>query len=210
MPSGLVGPAPSVVASVAPQAGVSVAPEARAERRRGWGCLTSVGLAGAAFVLAVVVVAIALLRGQDVKSVDPSGKVEFYGSAGQEYSQEEIEKRQSSLERDLARLKEQAAQASTGRNVASVNLAGTWQGQDPAFQYSIQQYGSSIVIHEMTAYGITAVGHGTVSGNRVQLSYEAYNLTTGVASLELVDQRTLTGVFHNNVYGPLATTLTRL
>lgn len=201
------------VAPAPPQAPPAAPPQATvAERRRGLGCLSSVGLAAAALVLAAVVIAIALLRGQDVKSVDASGKVEFYSTGGQDVKQEDVQKRQSTLERELAGLKDQAQKRSgtTQPAAVSVDLTGTWQCACGGTRYAIQQYGSAIVIQEMTVYGITAIGQGTVTGQRLELQYQAYNGITGTATLDLVSPGVLQGFFRNPTYGQLPATLTKL
>lgn len=179
--------------------------------KRGWGCLTSLGLGGLALLFAIVVAVVAISRGQEVKSVDASGKIEFYSAKGGEYSAEEIADRQTALEKELAEVKEQAESRAGTTNVAPppVSLTGTWQGADGVAQYDLQQYGTYVVVQERTVYGITAVGQGTFDGQHLELSYQAFNYTTGQASLDLVDDRTLSGYFNNSVYGQSPATLRR-
>jgi hypothetical protein len=206
-------PAPPLppMPAAAPYAPPASAPPA-GPARRGWGCLTSLGLGGLALLFAVVMAVVALSRGQEVKSVDAGGKIEFYSAKGGEYSADEIAGRQDALEKELAEVKEQAeSRAGSSTNVAPppVDLTGTWQGDDGVAQYDLQQFGTYVVVQERTAYGITAVGQGTFDGRHLELSYQAFNYTTGQASLDLVDGRTLSGYFNNSMYGQSPATLRR-
>jgi hypothetical protein len=68
----------------------------------------------ATFLLAVLVIVYAMLRGQDVKRVTPGGEIEFYSSGGgTEFSSEEIKQRQNNMDQRLSELEQRARQSAS-------------------------------------------------------------------------------------------------
>lgn len=53
-------------------------------------------------------------------------------------------------------------------------------------------------------------GQGMVTGQRLELQYQAYNGVTGTATLDLVSPGVLQGIFRNPAVGQLPATLTKL
>lgn len=159
------------------------------------------------FLLAAAVVGVALMKGQDIRSVDPtSGKVEFY-SSGEAVSESDVSDGQQALEgrvRDLEeRAREQAGGAQApdpGQVPGLVDLNGVWTG-DNGLRYQIQQYGQQSVISEVADFGVSATGSGVVSGDTVTYDYWALNGTYGRATLRLTGPRTLEGTFQNLTTG---------
>lgn len=162
------------------------------------------GLSTAAFVLAVAVVLYAILQGQEIKKVSPSGDIEFYSSGGgTEFSSDEIKQRQNSMDSRLSDLEQRARQSAEAEPepVADlVDLSGTWSGAN-GLSYEIEQFDNQAVIQEVSLFGITATGFGEVDGTRVTFSYQAIDNSTGIADLELVDEHTLEGTFQNHTFG---------
>lgn len=158
-------------------------------------------LSAAGFMLAVLVITYALIRGQDIKRVSPTGDIEFYSSGAAKLGSEQIEQQQESMEQRLSELEQQARES--GGSTPSpdvVSIAGTWFGAN-ALRYDIRQYGSTAVIQEITAYGVTATGYGEVDAAGAVFAYQSIDGSTGVAYLELVAPDRLEGRFDNNTYG---------
>jgi hypothetical protein len=140
-------------------------------------------IAVATFLLATAVVCYAMARGQNVKSVDTHGKIEFFDN-GKEYSQDDIRKQQGNVQAQVDDAQEAAKRtaSNTPAPPSTPNLAGTWQGGN-GLTYGIAQYGIQLVIQEMTTWGITAVGRGMVDGARVSFAWQAFNGVTGTLDL---------------------------
>lgn len=176
---------------------VMAAPEP-APQRRGQGSFARLSVAG--FLLAVVVIAFAVFKGQEIRKVSPTGDVEFYSTGGGG-SGEEITVRQDDIDRRVAELEGEAQQQGGGLPApAGIDLTGQWAG-DNGLTYVIQQYGPQAVIQEMSYYGVTATGNGTFDGTTAWFSFVAFDGSTGEAVLTLQDQRTLSGTFTNYVAG---------
>jgi hypothetical protein len=148
-------------------------------------------------VIGIFLVAIALVRGQGLKSFDfATGKAEFYSpAASHNLSAKTIKSSQPAIEDRLHGLQGQAAQEqSTSPTTSSQNLSGSWTG-DTGLKYVIQQYGSNAVIQESSPYGVTAVGSGAVQDGRFTFQFESVDGATGTGQLSLVDSDTLQGSF---------------
>lgn len=194
----MAAPTAAAMAAAAP---VGAAPPSAHARPRRIGRIFSLSVA--TFLLAVLVMAYALARGQEIKRVSPTGDIEFYSSGGgTEFSSEEIEQRQESMDQRLSEL-EQRARESGGSQPPSdaVDLSGTWEGAN-GLRYQIEQFGSEAVIQEISIYGVTATGYGEVDETgAAAFSYQAIDGSSGVADLELVSEDRLEGTFENHAYG---------
>jgi len=183
-----------------PQSAPAVAPPAPKPRR----LAKLFGVSTAALVLAAGFAGYAVMRGQEVKSVSPTGSIEFYSSGGgTEFSSEEIKQRQGNMDERISQLEHRAqesAEADPDPVVTSVDISGTWFGAN-GLSYEIAQFGAEAVIQEISTFGVTATGYGAVDGTRAVFRYEAIDGSTGVADLELVDDGTLSGTFRNDAFG---------
>lgn len=187
-------------------------PATNERARRRWLVPVKWGALGA-FALAAIVVGVALASGQQVKEVDPSsGKITFYSSdrtvdadvarAEIEGSQDEIDERLDELESDVR----SAAPADPAVDVA--DFGGTWTGSN-GLTYQIDQYGDLAVIQELSPFGVSAYGEGTIVGGSALFTFTAYDGTIGEAALSMVDADTITGEFVNYTWGSSFATMTR-
>jgi Protein of unknown function (DUF2510) len=162
-------------------------------RRLAWGTL-------ATLLIGVSAVVYAMSRGQDIKRVTPSGEIEFY-STGEQLSQGEIENRQGGLEQRVSELEQEAkSRANSGAAPQEgADLRGSWIGEN-GLRYSFQQFGSEVVIQEISPYGVTAAGQGVVQGSSLNFNYQAIDGSFGSGTFNLEDSRTLRGVFNNQTY----------
>lgn len=88
------------------------------------------------------------------------------------------------------------------REVASINISGSWLGAN-GLTYVITQSGHVVTIQEISpVYGVTANGEGTVSGTEVDITYSAVDGSIGIASL-IFSEATgeLSGTFSNLTTG---------
>jgi hypothetical protein len=154
----------------------------------------------AVFVIGVLVIGFALISGQPVKDVDlRAGKVSFYSDD----NPQEVEQVQPEAREAVADLEEEAReQAAVQPEFSGPDLSGTWVPVSGAGQwYEIGQYGNQVVVQEMTPWGITAAGSGTVVDDVVSFSFTAYDGNTGYGELRLNGSSTLQGTLSSNVYG---------
>jgi uncharacterized protein DUF2510 len=145
----------------------------------------------AAFMLAVVVVAITMMRSPVHEvSVGPT-KITF--------GADEIRDRQPAIEQKANEYKASAQNEAGQQPAAAIDLTGNWYPPTGgAFVWQIQQFGNQVVVQEYTTgYGMTGVARGTISGDRVSLNYQSIDWTTGTAELTIVDERTLSGTIVN-------------
>lgn len=160
----------------------------------------------AGFMLAVVLTAYALSRGQEIKRVSPTGDIEFYSSGGgTEFNSEEIQQRQTSMDERLSELEQRARETGGSEEPPPdvIDLTGTWFGAN-GLRYQIEQYGTEAVIQEISDFGVTATGYGEVDEFGARFEYLAIDGSTGVAELELVSERELRGTFTNDAFGTSA------
>lgn len=153
------------------------------------------------FAVGAVVAGIALANGQAVKDVDlATGKVSFYSDD----NPEEIEQVQPEAETVVADLEQEAReQAAAEPDFSGPDLSGTWRpvgGTSPQ-SYEIVQYGDQVVVQEVTPWGITAAGSGTIVDGLVAFSFTSYDGNSGFGELQLVGDSTLQGTLTSNVYG---------
>ncbi|NTU58661.1 MAG: hypothetical protein HGB00_07050 [Chlorobiaceae bacterium] len=108
---------------------------------------------------------------------------------------EELEQRQSNLEKRLeginANLKQssndipKSASTSAQPQANTFSLSGKW-GSNIGLSYLITQYGNAVSIQEFSpAYGITAVGEGQISGQAVTIAYKTAMNTQGIGTLRI-------------------------
>ena len=158
-----------------------------------WGAVTFI-------VIGIAVIGLALLKGQPVKDVDlASGKVSFYSSG----DPEAIEQVQAEAQSEVSNLKEEAReQAAAQPEFNGPDLSGAWSPVGGAGQwYEIGQFGDQIVIQELTPWGITATGSGTVTDGLVSFSFTAYNGTAGFGELRFDGSSALQGTLTSSAYG---------
>lgn len=153
------------------------------------------------FAVGAVVAGIALANGQAVKDVDlATGKVSFYS----EDNPQEIEQVQPEAENVVADLEQEARQqAATEPEFSGPDLSGTWApvGGTGLPSYEIGQYGDQVVVQEVTPWGITAAGSGTVTDGLVTFTFTSYDGNSGFGELRLLGDSTLEGTLTSNVYG---------
>lgn len=174
----------------------------------------------AVFCFGAIVVTSAVLHGQPVKSVHlTSGVIELYPlAASKTLTPDEIQGSQPVI-KDRVRKLEAKAQAVPSTSTApseptapsqprasSVDLSGSWT-DEAGVRYDIAQYGSEVVIQEMSPFGVTAVGSGSFQGGIFTFGFEAVDGSVGWASLALVDPQTLKGSFTNDSNGSSALVL---
>jgi len=111
-------------------------------------------------------------------------------------SEREREQRQGELEEEIIRLRDRL-DSGPGAS-ASMDLNGVWYGNN-GITYQIAQQGTAFTIQEQHPYyGITAVGAGHISGQRLSFDYQTAGYTLGYGELSLSsDGRTLRGSFHD-------------
>lgn len=189
--------------------------ERSTSRGMGRGCLGRIlwGAVGA-FAVAIAGLVIAVMRDQDVKSINPkTGVVEFYstgaaGGASDSSTVSKIEASQSELSSRLDALEQQAG-AGTGTTtgepgaIGDDNFTGRWRGSNGAI-YSFQQVDGEVICQEISPISddlVTAVGSGTVSGSTAVIEYEAFDGSLGVATLTVQGDGSISGTFTNETYG---------
>jgi hypothetical protein len=132
---------------------------------------TLVGIVTA--VVPVCVIGYSLLRGQCVESVDSNGKVSFCPTSSRPVSP------------GPSSVSEPARQPIDSPSPKVLDVGGAWIGAN-GLTYDVQQHGTQLVIQEQGPYGgITATGHGRITGTSVQLSWQALNGATGLVNLTL-------------------------
>ena len=147
----------------------------------------------AAFLLAVVVVAITMTR-SDVESV-------AIGPASITFSPHAVQSGQPDMQARLRSAQATAESQGSGQVVAA-DLNGDWVPvAGGGYSWRIYQYGGEVVVEEQTAYGITGVGQGSFDGSTAVIGYRAVNGMTGQAQLQLVDPTTLRGNLVNFTTG---------
>jgi hypothetical protein len=154
-------------------------------------------------LVAAGVIAYAMARDQDVEGVRfGDGGLEVAFASSRSVSSTEIEEKQGELEQEVQSLKETAqSEARTAPPApAATDLSGDWAGAN-GLSYRIQQFGANAVITEMSPFGISAVGQGTVGADGARFSYQAADGSTGEAALRLVNSSTLEGTFTNFSFG---------
>ncbi len=141
----------------------------------------------ASFLVAVTVIVVTMMN-SDVTKVT-------IGATSVEFSQDEIERAQPTMERRLEVDKENARTSAT-EDATTIDIGGQWTpaaGGDWA--WIIYQYGEQVVVEERsTSYGITGTGQGRFDGTLLAIDYVAVNGMRGSAQLQLVDGSALTGV----------------
>jgi uncharacterized protein DUF2510 len=149
------------------------------------------------------VIAYAMARDQDVEGVklSDSGIEVAFASSGS-VSSTEIEAKQADLEQQVRALRDNARSEASSRPPppATTDLSGNWLSPT-GLRYQIQQFGANAVITEMSPWGISAAGQGTVNGDEATFAYQAADGTTGQAVLRLTDDSTLEGTFTNHTVG---------
>ena len=175
------------------------------EVRDGSGWSVKWFLAFASVLLAAVAMIYAMTRCQPIKEISPDG-VTWY-SGDEEIPVADIERAQSELKDRVDRLDEQVQSNTSAAPVDAANFAGQWWG-DNGLRYDITQDGGSAAITEVSPYGITSYGMGTVSGQWYSFTFTVYNGLTGSGSLELTGSQQLQGSFQS-AYGTAWVTMTR-
>ncbi|WP_447980234.1 hypothetical protein [Candidatus Nitrospira bockiana] len=116
-------------------------------------------------------------------------------AAAKRVDHDEMARRQAELEAKLRQMEAALNRAETkpdrparnaegeGAAVRPVAIAGTWHDPSGA-TWIIQQNGPSLTLEEINPLlGVTAVGRGTITGRRLELTYQSAMQTTGRASL---------------------------
>ncbi|MCU0552149.1 MAG: hypothetical protein MUC48_22665 [Leptolyngbya sp. Prado105] len=119
-----------------------------------------------------------------------------------ELSKEELEKRQTALEKRFKELEQQANRSQSPPQVQPINLSGTWYAPS-GLSYQIVQNGNFMAIQEFNpTYGITAIGRGQIQGQTVLINYQTAAYTQGIGNLTISpDGRALNGFFRDNYSG---------
>jgi hypothetical protein len=147
-----------------------------------------------AFAIAVVTIAVALSSGNSPSEVEfPGATVKFVGPADAPTT---IRQQQDELEQIAEEAEVHARAEPEAAIAAPIDLSGWWDGHNGA-SYEIGQFGSALVIHEVTTYGITAIGQGSVRMDLVVFDYVAADGSEGVGSFVIEDNSTLMGTFEN-------------
>lgn len=149
----------------------------------------------AAFLLAALVVAVTMIKSPVHEvSIGPT-KITF-GAA-------DIQSRQPLIAQKADEYRADAQSQAGSRPATAIDLTGNWYPPaGGAFVWQIQQFGNQVVVQEYTAgYGMTGVGRGVVAGDRVSVSYQAIDWSTGAADLTIVDDLTLSGIITNQTHG---------
>lgn len=202
------------VGSVTPTAATAAppAPAPPASRSRSWLGPVKWGAVGA-FVLVVVVVAVALMRGQEVREVDPrTGRIIFATAGDAAVPADEVAERIEGEQDDIAerveRLEERAQVAADPTIAGTADISGIWTGVD-GLTYTIDQFGDQFVLQEHSPFGISAYGEGVVVGDEVFLTFTAFDGTVGEASMVFDGDDELDGSFTNYTWGTTFATLVR-
>ena len=148
----------------------------------------------------------AIGRGQEVRTISPTS-IEFYSAAGGEGPGNgpdvaAIEANQAEIDARVEQL-EEAAIAEEGAIAPAPDVAdfsGLWLGGN-GLEYRITQFGETIVIEEVSIYGTSATGEGTVVGDTATFSFIAYDGSFGRGDLRLSGSSTIDASFHNETYG---------
>ncbi len=195
-----VGGAPPAERTVAPKP-----PGHRVGRTIRWGTLGT-------FVLVVVVVAVAMLNGQQVSKISADGTIEFYSSGDRaatepDVVQDSIESQQDQIDERVEDLEANAQEVGVD-DPGLADFDGNWTGAN-GLTYVISQFGDAAVIEERTQYGTSAYGEGTVDGRRAVFFFTAFDGSQGEADLTLVTENRIEGSFVNYAFGTSGAVLTR-
>ena len=175
---------------------------ARSTRRPTGRRALGLGVAGVLVVAVAVVYAASV--GPATRNAEADPDIEFYSSGGT-LTSEAIEKRQPAIEQRVAALTGQARTDGGGDPTPSgVDLSGTWVGAN-GLDYQIQQFGSEAVIQELSPFGVSASGSGSVGDGTLRFNFVAADGSTGVAELAVVNAWTLQGTFQNFNFGTTTT-----
>ena len=162
-------------------------------------------------IIGMVVIGVALLRGQQPTHVGLGPgqlNVDFAAAAGSGLSEEEIAQEQSAMRERIARLEAEAQASGPQAGSASADLTGQWIGAN-GLTYVIQQTGSNAVIQEWSAGLVTAVGQGSVRGDQAHFQAQAVNGVSTIVDLTLDGPDTLHGTFTNAPFGTTPAMMTR-
>ncbi len=142
--------------------------------------------------------------GAPPKGMASEVSVKKMGQEAMHSRQVELEQRLRDMEEALKRAERGGApRTSTAAKPARrVSLTGTWQSPE-GLSYVIHQEGEDLTIQEVSPlYGVTAVGEGTIEGQKVEISYATAVGTMGKADLTLASSgKELTGTFKDLTTG---------
>lgn len=172
--------------------------------RIAWLTIVLVAMGGA-------VIAVAMLRGQQPTGVDLGPgqlHVDFAAGAGGGLTTEEIQQEQAAMRDRVERLEADARASGAADPITDVDLSGRWTGAN-GFTYVIQQVGRQAVIQELSGTLVTAVGEGSVYGQKVHFDAQAVNGVSTSVDLALDGPDVLRGTFTNAYFGTAPATMTR-
>jgi hypothetical protein len=110
----------------------------------------------------------------------------------------EVQANQPALEDRLERI-ESNLQERSPEATATIDISGSWRGEN-GFDYFFEQFGDTFTFSEESSYGLTATGQGTINGDRLRLTFEAWNESTGRAEMVLAGNGVLSGTVTNDTY----------
>lgn len=149
------------------------------------------------FTIGAVVIAIALISGQQISEVNLStGTFRFEPTAEEEA---EIQQSQPQAEAEVAQLEEQAQALADSSDPAGVDLSGTWWSSPPdGLRWEMSQAGENVVIQGLSPDGfIVYTGSGVVDptgeGSVILEFSSVYDGSYFSGELELSGPNTLTG-----------------
>lgn len=110
-----------------------------------------------------------------------------------------VKQQQPELEDRLNRI-ESELQNRRSAEPSAIDVSGTWLA-DNGYNYVFQQYGDAVAFSEESIYGVTATGQGRIDGNRLKITFQAWNLSVGTSELVLNPDGSLTGTVTNTAQG---------
>ncbi len=160
-------------------------------------------------VVAVVIGAFATGQVPTFLKFGPDGVVEMhFESAAGDVAQSDIKDAAGDLERAAVENEAAAREGAPAAEPQDADVSGEWIG-DNGLTYAFQQFGANVTWQEISPYGVTAVGEGSVDGNVVAGRFTAVNNTYGLFRLMLTGDE-LAGTINNDVYGSFDVTLRRV
>lgn len=112
---------------------------------------------------------------------------------------EAVEQQQPQLEERLSNI-ESELQNRAPSGSSAIAVGGTWLA-DNGYNYVFQQYGDAVAFSEVGGYGVTATGQGRIDGNRLDITFQAWDQSNGTSELVLQPDGSLSGTVTNITLG---------
>jgi len=158
-------------------------------------------------VLTLGVLAFVSGRGFSLTASQRGPSIEVDGLAGA-VAPEQIDRSQPQLEAERSEANAEIALETP--TATAVDIAGEWFGDSSGAVYLIEQVGDAATITEFDAFNITAVGQGTLTGDRFSFTYDSAAGSVGFGELNLDPTGTFLSGFWEDGFGRRPAQLSRL